>query len=96
VTTQRLGHRRAFYAIGFADYAVDFHVLIVAPLLVVDRTGSAAALFLVAASNWLSETAFEIPTGYLADRFGRALSTASSFAVRGIGLLVIATSHSTL
>lgn len=87
-------HRRTFYAVSVADYALDFHVLIVAALLVVERTGSGTALFAVAASNWLSETVFEVPTGYVADRYGRTLSTAGSFALRGVGFLVIAASHS--
>lgn len=89
-------HRRTFYLVGAADWALDFHVLIVAALLVVERTGSGAALFAVAASNWLAETVFEIPTGYIADRYGRTLSTAASFALRGVGFLVVAASHTPL
>jgi hypothetical protein len=89
-------HRRTFYLVGAADWALDFHVLIVAALLVVERTGSGAALFAVAASNWLAETIFEVPTGYVADRYGRTLSTAASFALRGIGFLVVAAAHSPL
>lgn len=94
--TRSRSHRRTFYLVSGADYAIDFHVLIVAALLVVERTGSATALFTVAASNWLSETLFEIPTGYVADRYGRTLSTAASFVLRGIGFFVIAVSETTV
>lgn len=87
-------HRRPFYAVTALDYGVDFHVIIVAALLVLDRTGSVGALYAVAASNWLSETLFEVPTGFIADRFGRTLSAAASFALRGVGYLVIALANS--
>lgn len=78
---------RIFYLIGFTK-GLYIHLPLMTVFLL--EQGVQPTMIVLAGLFWsLGQVLFEVPTGYLADRFGQKLSMMSGFLVEGLGLFVI-------
>jgi MFS family permease len=78
---------RIFYLIGFTT-GLYIHLPLMTVFLL--NQGVDASMIVLAGLFWsLGQVLFEVPTGYLADRFGQKLSMISGFFIEGLGLFVI-------
>lgn len=76
-----------FYSIGFSK-GLYLHLPLMTVFLL--QEGISASMIVFAGLFYsLGQLLFEVPTGYLADKFGQKLSMISGFIVEGIGLLLL-------
>ncbi|MFC4031453.1 MFS transporter [Streptomyces polygonati] len=77
--------RRGYLLVSGFDYFADMLLTVTSVLLLQSYGMSSGAVFALVAAVWILEGIAEIPTGILADMFGRRASVTVSFALRAGG-----------